>query len=99
MRSITASALTVLADSCSASHARGAVAVSQPAAPGRLLAAVADALNQCERAGVMVRLAHGTVVTEYGYVLAVGDPRLGARWQARTRLDPPGSDDEEAGPW
>jgi len=63
--------------------------------PARLLGEVADALNACERAGIMVRLAHGTVVTGHGYVLAVGDPRLGARWQARTRLPPPGSDNGE----
>jgi hypothetical protein len=58
--------------------------VTSPADPARLLGVVADALNQCERAGLVIRLAHGTVVTGHGYVLAVGDSRLGARWQART---------------
>jgi hypothetical protein len=58
---------------------------------------VADVLNQCERAGLVVQLAHGTVVTGHGYVLAVGDSRLGARWQARPRLPAPGDDDEELG--
>jgi len=72
--------------------------VTGPADPARLLAAVADALNACERAGVTIRLAHGSVVTGHGYVLAVGDPRLGARWQARTRLPLPSvGDGEEAG--
>ena len=60
-----------------------------PAAPAALLGQVADALNACERAGLVIRLAHGTVVTGHGYVLAVGDPRLGARWQARTRMPHP----------
>jgi hypothetical protein len=70
--------------------------VATPADPGRLLGQVADALNACERAGLVVQLAHGTVVTGHGYVLPVGDPRLGARWQARTLLPAPGSSDEEA---
>jgi hypothetical protein len=60
-----------------------------PADPDRLLGQVADALNACERAGVTIRLAHGSVVTGHGYVLAVGEPRLGSRWQARTRLPAP----------
>ena len=63
--------------------------MTSPADPGRLLAAVADALNQCERAGIAVQLVHGTAVTGHGYVLAVGDARLGARWQARARLPHP----------
>lgn len=59
----------------------------------RLLGLVADALNQCERAGVPVQLTHGTVVTEHGYVLAVGDGRLGHRWQARPRIPGPPTPD------
>lgn len=54
--------------------------------PDRLLAAVADALNRCERAGITVQLVHGTAITDHGYVMATGDPRLGTRWQARPRL-------------
>jgi hypothetical protein len=69
--------------------------VTGPADPARLLDAVADVLNQCERARLVVRLAHGTVVTEYGYVLPVGDGRLGSRWQARNRLRPAGIGDGE----
>ena len=66
----------------------------------RLLSAVADALNDCERAGITVDLAAGAVMTPRGYVKAIGDGRLGNRWQARTRLWTPlspeddGSDDD-----
>jgi hypothetical protein len=52
----------------------------------RLLAAVADALNDCERVGLIVDLAGGAVMTSRGYVMAIGDDRLGSRWQPRTRL-------------
>jgi len=52
----------------------------------RLLSAVADALNALENAGMAVDLAGGAVMTPRGYVMAVGDDRLGHRWQARTRL-------------
>ena len=54
--------------------------------PARLLAAVADALNRCERSGLIIDLEHGGVLTSRGYVLPVGDERLGMRWQVRTRL-------------
>ena len=54
--------------------------------PARLLTVVADALNALENAGITVDLAGGAVMTERGYVMAVGDDRLGSRWQARTRL-------------
>lgn len=62
--------------------------------PGRLLAAVADALNACERAGIVIDSPASAVMTSHGYVLPSGDARLGARWQARLRLrhaqTPPG---------
>ena len=64
----------------------------------RLLAAVADALNALENAGITVDLAGGAVMTPRGYVMALGDGRLGNRWQARTRLQPPlppGDGDED----
>lgn len=57
-----------------------------PADPRHLLAAVADALNALERAGIICDLAGGAVMTSRGYVMAVGDDRLGNRWQARARL-------------
>jgi hypothetical protein len=67
--------------------------------PARLLAAVADALNALERAGITCDLAGGAVMTDRGYVMAVGDGRLGNRWQARTRLwtplSPEDSSDED----
>lgn len=52
----------------------------------RLLAAVADALNACEKAGITVDPDHGAVSSRYGYVLPAGDPRLGARWAVRQKL-------------
>jgi hypothetical protein len=55
---------------------------------GRLLGAVAAALNALERAGVAVDLNHGAVLTTYGYVLPAGDARLGSRWAVRTRIEP-----------
>ena len=54
--------------------------------PARLLSSVADALNALEKAGITVDLAGGAVMTPRGYVMAVGDPRLGSRWAARTRV-------------
>ena len=61
-------------------------AFASPSDPARLLTSVADALNALENAGITVDLAGGAVMTERGYVMAVGDARLGCRWQARTRL-------------
>jgi hypothetical protein len=53
---------------------------------GYLLSLVAEALNALENAGITVDLAGGAVMTPRGYVMAIGDDRLGSRWQARTRL-------------
>ena len=53
----------------------------------RLLAAVAEALNACERHGLAVDLEHGAALTARGYVLPVGDSRLGSRWAVRSRLE------------
>jgi hypothetical protein len=61
-------------------------AFAAPSDPARLLSAVADALNALENAGITVDLAGGAVMTPRGYVMAVGDDRLGSKWQARTRL-------------
>jgi hypothetical protein len=44
---------------------------SHPDAPF-LLGAVAASLNACEKAGISLKLAHGTVITEYGYIFPVG---------------------------
>ena len=55
--------------------------------PARLLAAVAEALNACERHGLAVDLEHGAVLSTRGYVLPVGDSRLGSRWAVRSRLE------------
>ena len=62
------------------------VAFAATSDPARLLCSVADALNALENAGITVDLAGGAVMTERGYVMAVGDDRLGHKWQARTRL-------------
>ena len=53
-----------------------------------LLSAAAEALNALERAGIAVDLAHGAVLTGYGYVLPAGDARLGSRWAVRMRIEP-----------
>ena len=58
--------------------------------PARLLSAVAEALNALERAGVVCDVDHDAVSTRYGYVLPVGDGRLGSRWAVRQRLEPAG---------
>ena len=67
---------------------------AQPDAEG-LLGAVADALNACQAAGIDVKLKHGAVMTQLGYVLPIGNG-----WAARTRAyteftPPPGDDDDE----
>ena len=55
-----------------------------------LLAAVADALTACEKAGIKVRLRHGAVDTRHGYVLPAD-----GEWVARTRLWSPFSPDSD----
>jgi hypothetical protein len=60
-----------------------------------LLGAVADALNACQSAGMDVKLKHGAVMTQLGYVLPIGNG-----WAARTRAyteftPPPGDDGDE----
>jgi|SRR5277367_2061155 len=49
------------------------------------LHALADSLNLLEKFGVTVELAHGAVVTDAGYVLAIGGEAEDAKWQVRTR--------------
>ena len=49
-----------------------------------LLGAVAAALNACESAGISVKLAHSSVITEAGYVFPVGPDD--APWAVRTRM-------------
>ena len=69
----------------------------------RLLGAVADALNACEAAGILVGLAHGALISNQGYVLPVGGGEYvhaGERWAARTRTmtefpGPAGDDEDE----
>jgi len=52
----------------------------------RLLAAVADALNAAERAGLPIDNLHaGVIWTEAGYVVPFGDDRIGCRWVVRAR--------------
>ena len=48
-----------------------------------LLSVVAGALNACERARITVKLAHGAVLTNAGYVLPVY-PEAGERFAVRT---------------
>lgn len=54
----------------------------------RLLAAIADALNAAEQAGLPIANLHaGIVWTDAGYVLPFGDDRPGGRWMVRTRTE------------
>ena len=46
--------------------------------PAALLASLASALDRCDRAGLDVKLRHGIVITEAGYVLPVK-----GKWVAR----------------
>jgi hypothetical protein len=62
-------------------------AFTSASAPSRLLSAVAEALNALERAGITADVDHDAVSTRYGYVLPVGDARLGSRWAVRSRLE------------
>lgn len=41
--------------------------------PAALLSSLASALDRCDRAGLDVKLRHGIVITEAGYVLPVRD--------------------------
>ena len=64
-----------------------------------LLAAVAAALNACEGRRITVKLAHGAVLTNAGYVLPVY-PEAGKRFAVRTMAltefsVQAGSDDED----
>ena len=64
--------------------------------PADLLSEIAHALNAAEVEGIPVELAHGAVITDWGYVLRLDDVK-GQRWQARTRMlaefpVPPGDD-------
>ena len=54
--------------------------------PQRLLSSVADALNACERAGIILDADNGALSCRPGYVLPAGDGRLGSRWAVRMRL-------------
>jgi hypothetical protein len=65
--------------------------------PATLLSSLADALNDCERNGLIVDLKAGIAMTSRGYVIPVGDDRLGHRWQARTRLWTPLSPPDDSG--
>jgi hypothetical protein len=52
----------------------------------RLLAAIADALNAAERAGITVEHPTIALMTSHGDVLPIGDDRLGIRWEARPKV-------------
>ena len=50
----------------------------KPPDPAGLLASLAAALNRCDKAGLDVKLKHGIVITQHGYVLPIKD-----KWAAR----------------
>jgi len=65
--------------------------------PADLLSEIATALNAAEVEGIPVQLAHGAVITDWGFVLRLDEVK-GQRWQARTKLltefkPPPGDED------
>lgn len=60
----------------------------------RLLGAVAEALNACQSAGIDVKLKHGAVMTEAGYVLPIGDGWV-ARTRTYTEFAPASGDDDD----
>lgn len=62
------------------------------AVASQLLGEVAAALNACEAAGVRVKLRHGVVFTDYGYVLPT-DSEWVARTLVYTEFEPLEEDD------
>ena len=63
----------------------------------KLLAAVADALNACDRAGFTVKLAHGAALTRAGYVIPIfTEPgeRYAVRTMALTEFPVAGEDED-----
>lgn len=60
----------------------------------RLLAQVADALNECHKAGLKVKLKYGSVCTGEGYVLAVDDGWV-ARTLVYTEFEPANDDTDD----
>ena len=74
-------------ESCRTGRLGRVPAFAAPSDPARLLAAVADALNALERAGITADVDHCAVSTRYGHVIPVGDPRLGSRWAYRARVE------------
>ena len=71
----------------------------RPLAPApdahRLLSLVAEALTACEAAGIAVKLKHGAVWTEHGYVLQVGEKTWEPRTLAYTEFSAQAGDDED----
>ncbi len=61
---------------------------------GSLLAAVADALNACEAAGLKPKLRHGIVFSRAGYVLPVSDHQWGARTLRYTEFSDGGEEED-----
>ena len=61
----------------------------------RLLSLVADALTACEQAGITVKLKHGAVWTEHGYVFHVSDRTWEPRTLAYTEFSAQASGDDE----
>lgn len=57
-----------------------------PPDASRLLAAIADAMNAAERAGITIEHPEIDLMTSHGDVLPIGDERLGTRWVARAKL-------------
>jgi hypothetical protein len=70
-----------------------------PPDASRLLAAIADAMNAAERAGITIEHPEIALMTSHGDVLPIGDERLGTRWAARPKvlhaMSPPTEGDDD----
>jgi hypothetical protein len=67
----------------------------EPPDASRLLSLVADALTACESAGITVKLKHGAVWTEHGYVFKVGEKLWEPRTLAYTEFSVQASGEDE----
>lgn len=70
------------------------MSAERAARAAQLLGQLAEALNECQRAGMRVRLKHDTVYTREGYVLAVSDGWV-ARTLVYTEFEPVDEDNDD----
>lgn len=61
----------------------------------QLLSNVAEALNECQKAGLKLKLKYGSVCTREGYVLLTGDGEWVARTLVYTEFEPIDDDPDD----